>query len=42
MSGREVAEGRNSETITGLQTGVYLVRAGSSDSAVVEKLCIVR
>ncbi len=42
MSGREVAEGQNSETINDLNTGVYLVRAGSSDCAAVEKLCIIR
>ncbi|MCK5841800.1 MAG: hypothetical protein KAH31_06520 [Candidatus Sabulitectum sp.] len=42
MTGREVANGYQSETFTGLQTGVYLVRAENNGFAVVEKLCVIR
>jgi hypothetical protein len=42
MTGREVAAGQNSEIVTGLKTGVYMVTAGTSDTAATEKLCIIR
>lgn len=42
MTGRQVASGTDSETITGLETGIYIVRAENSGSAATEKLCIIR
>ncbi len=42
MSGREVATGHDSETISGLQAGIYLVRTKNQGIEVSEKLCIIQ
>jgi hypothetical protein len=41
MTGREVAGGNHSETFTGLETGIYLVRAQNGGAAATRKLCII-
>ncbi len=42
MSGREIACGSHSETFTGLQAGIYLVRAENQGVTATEKLCVLR
>ena len=41
MTGREVASGTGSETISGLETGIYLVRSENGHMAATAKLCII-
>jgi len=42
MTGREVASGNGSETISSLGTGVYIVRAAFGGITATEKLCVIR
>lgn len=42
MTGREIAGGYHSETFTGLNTGIYLVRAENDGITATEKLCVIR
>ncbi len=41
MTGREIASGTGSETISGLETGIYLVRSENGHMAATAKLCII-